>query len=107
MAILRSRLNLLVDGSKDAIDTSLDETVAYVLLLIRIMCPVDTGRLRASYKESRESYKLRRIGTNVDYGKYQEFGTYKMSAQPHLLPAFIMARAYLIARLRANFARIL
>lgn len=27
------------------------------------------------------------IGTNKEYGIYQEFGTYKMAAQPYLVPA--------------------
>lgn len=50
-------------------------------------CPVgETGRLRASIK--REVYPDHvDVGTNVEYGVYQEFGTYKMKAQPFLFPA--------------------
>lgn len=54
------------------------------------LCPVDTGRLRASI-----SYRLgidmdgvyAVIGTDVHYAKYVEFGTRFMRAQPFLRPA--------------------
>lgn len=29
------------------------------------------------------------MGTNVEYAPYQEFGTYKMAAQPFLVPALL------------------
>lgn len=51
-------------------------------------CPVDTGRLRNSitYKV-RTGEKTVYIGTDVEYGKYVELGTSRMSAQPFLGPA--------------------
>lgn len=53
-------------------------------------CPRKTGRLRASITHEIETGKDRvtgRVGTNVKYGVYQEYGTSKMSGQPYLRPA--------------------
>ena len=52
---------------------------------------VDTGRLMGSIthrlgKDNESTYA--EVGTNVDYGMYQEFGTSKMKPQPFLTPAF-------------------
>lgn len=52
-------------------------------------CPVgETGRLRASI--GREAHPDHvDVGTNVEYGVYQEFGTCKMKAHPFLYPALV------------------
>jgi len=77
------------------------------------MCPVDTGRLRASIStnwsgsgmaEGKTGAKAQAgdgmpeppgekgmvvaVGTNVFYGPYQEHGTSKMEARPYLYPAY-------------------
>lgn len=54
------------------------------------MCPVDTGRLRASITHETEKSGdevIGRVGTNVEYGVYVEYGTSKMSAKPYLRPS--------------------
>jgi len=54
-------------------------------------CPVDTGRLRASYTHEitkGSNFIQGKVGTNVKYSRYVELGTCKMSARPHLIPAF-------------------
>lgn len=54
------------------------------------LCPVDTGRLRASISSLvTEDAKglLGIVGTNVEYAIFVEFGTRHMSAQPFLRPA--------------------
>jgi HK97 gp10 family phage protein len=54
------------------------------------LCPVDTGRLRASITHSleRDSQGLvAKVGTNVDYAGYVELGTSRAPAQPFLRPA--------------------
>lgn len=38
-------------------------------------CPVDVGRLRSSLTHEIVNPKLAKVGTNVHYGKYVEFGT--------------------------------
>ena len=77
------------------------------------LCPVDTGRLRASITTSVDEPKLvctvksggevdeqqvttargkAMSGTNVEYAAYIELGTSKMSAQPFLRPALERVR---------------
>lgn len=54
------------------------------------MCPVDTGRLRASLSHEVEKSGgeiVGRVGTNVEYGVYVEYGTSKISGKPYLRPA--------------------
>ena len=53
--------------------------------------PVRTGNLRRSIHSEIESttanQAVARVGTNVEYGPYVEFGTRRMSARPFLRPA--------------------
>ena len=51
-----------------------------------LKCPVDTGRLAGSITSRVEGDTVT-IGTNVEYGKYVEFGTSRMGAQPFIGPA--------------------
>ena len=54
----------------------------------KMLCPVDTGRLRNSITHQvNDSEKAVYIGTNVEYAPHVELGTYKASAQPFLAPA--------------------
>lgn len=70
----------------------------------RMLAPVDTGRLRASWKATKGN-DLRgpfvEIGTNVFYAAYVEFGTRHMPAQPHVRPALAMAAGMLPGAIRA------
>tara|TARA_R110002167_G_scaffold12153_2_gene52070 strand:+ start:810 stop:1001 length:192 start_codon:yes stop_codon:yes gene_type:complete len=59
------------------------------------LAPVDRGILRSSiqYEIRKERGELTaRIGTNVKYAVYQEFGTRYMKAQPFLRPALKAAK---------------
>lgn len=48
---------------------------------------VQTGRLKASYThEMHETLPIGRVGTNVEYGKWLEFGTRIVAARPHVRP---------------------
>jgi len=54
------------------------------------LCPVDTGRLRASitWRIDRDAKGLLAlIGTTVHYAAYVEFGTWRMHGRPFLRPA--------------------
>lgn len=75
-----------------------DELIAKALEMIglqaekytKLLCPVDTGRLRNSYTHDvRKQEEAVYIGTNVEYAPYVEMGTSKMKAQPHLKPAVV------------------
>lgn len=50
------------------------------------ICPVDTGRLRASISHARDD-NAAYIGTNVEYAPYVELGTSIRRAKPYLRPA--------------------
>jgi HK97 gp10 family phage protein len=56
----------------------------------KVLCPVDTGRLRSSIGV-RQTFSptgaTTIVGTVVEYGGYIEYGTSRMRAQPYLRPA--------------------
>lgn len=55
------------------------------------LCPVDTGRLRASIQTSapfrRGDRLVVAVGSNVKYARYVEEGTRYMEGRPYLRPA--------------------
>lgn len=57
---------------------------------MKLRCPVDTGRLRASLTSSSSLLTSgypegeAEVGTNVEYAAYVEYGTRKMRAQPYM-----------------------
>jgi len=56
----------------------------------KVLCPVDTGRLRASIgisKHPTAAGMVVHVGTTVEYGGYVERGTSRMRARPYLAPA--------------------
>lgn len=54
----------------------------------RSRAPVATGYLRSSIKaESLETGKSAQIVVGAEYGRFVEYGTYKMAARPFLTPA--------------------
>lgn len=56
----------------------------------KVLCPVDTGRLRSSIIATMQREPkgiVGYVGTDVTYAEYQEFGTRFMAAQPFLRPA--------------------
>jgi hypothetical protein len=53
-------------------------------------CPVDTGRLRASITTAPgedDEGLFADIGSDVEYARYVEEGTFRQRAQPYLAPA--------------------
>lgn len=58
----------------------------------RRRCPVDTGNLRSSLNDEviKENNEIvGRVGTNVEYAGYVEYGTKRQTAQPYLRPALL------------------
>ena len=99
-------------GSQDGIDEGNLKTVALVTAQTKTLCPVAEkfgGTLRNSYMykttfgeggfndspgekadtklEGQPEKNSGYVGSNVDYSVYNEFGTRKMGALPHLRPA--------------------
>ena len=69
--------------------TAVRDLVLLVEAEAKILCPVDTGKLRASITPVIESWAAGYVGTNTHYAPYVEYGTRKMDAQPFLEPAFL------------------
>jgi HK97 gp10 family phage protein len=63
--------------------------------------PVDTGHLRSSIAGRMEAATTGVVEAGAHYAIYQEFGTYKMAAQPFMLPALEQVKPSLQAALRA------
>lgn len=106
MAKLVSRLNVIADGADDAVSVALHDTAAFILALIRLYAPVDTGWLRDSYKKETLSQLHILIGTMVFYSMFQEYGTSRMRAQPHVTPAFHQAEGYFQSQLAKRVANL-
>lgn len=71
---------------KDAIAKGLEMIGMQCEGYAAMICPVDTGRLRASITHAVEE-DTAYVGTNVEYAPYVELGTSKMAARPYLRPA--------------------
>lgn len=80
---------------------ALQDTAEFILTLIRVYAPVDTGWLRDSYqKESVNSLHIL-IGSMVNYSIHQEYGTSRgQRFTPHLRPAFHQAPPTLAANMK-------
>jgi len=72
-------------------DTKLEQILDIAAMMVerdaKRLCPVDTGRLRASIDIQKPQSLVRSIGTSVEYAPYQEFGTSRIRPQPYLRPA--------------------
>ena len=90
------KLQKAMKAMPDLITEELGKAVRDLVLIVEArakeLCPVDTGKLRASITPVIESWAAGYIGTNTHYAPYVEFGTKKMAAQPFLEPAFLEGR---------------
>lgn len=95
VVIDRVALAELLSSPNGAVGKDLTRRTIKVNNRAKQLCPVDTGRLRASI-----SWRMERdgdqvvgvVGTNVEYAAYVELGTRRMSARPYLRPALEAAR---------------
>ena len=79
--------------AKKAIIIALRMIAAMIEAEAKRLCPVDTGRLRASITYIVDEGRLTAMaGSNVLYAIYVEMGTIKMSAQPYLRPTLAVVR---------------
>lgn len=84
-----------IEQQRDHVERDLTKLGLKVTSNAKRACPVDTGRLRASiaFDVTRSGDKLiLKVGTNVSYAAYVEFGTRYTVPQPFLRPAFLAVR---------------
>ncbi len=84
--VLANMAKVLISISK-SVENEVEQAAFSVEREAKIICPVDTGRLRASITADKKDELHYEVGTNVEYAGYVEFGTKKMAAQPYLGPA--------------------
>ena len=79
----------LTDSGRRKMQKALNKKAIRIVREAQKNSPVDTGRLRSSitFEEMDNGIGVR-VGTNVQYAQFQEFGTENMPAQPFLRPAF-------------------
>ena len=85
---ITSNRELTEQASDEAIDRALEAIGLQAEGYAKMLCPVDTGRLRNSITHTVDVTGHKAIiGTNVEYAAYVEMGTSRTKAQPYLQPA--------------------
>lgn len=91
-----ANIDVEITDNSDVFRNAAQEVVATALEAIglqaegyaKLICPVDTGRLRNSITHAvEETENAAYVGTNVEYAAYVEMGTSRMRARPYLKPA--------------------
>jgi HK97 gp10 family phage protein len=96
VTVNRSRINSMLREPGGDLGSRLQRAGVQVQNHAKMLCPVDTGRLRASIqttnvrKAGTNSLSVR-IGSAVNYARHVELGTYRMRARPYLRPALFKA----------------
>ena len=96
---LRSNLTAIARQCPEVSRDALVAAAADVHDISQQFVPVDTGALKKSSGVELVNRTLARVGYGTEYAKFQEFGTYKMSAQPFLRPAFMQAESVYARRM--------
>lgn len=85
-----SHVNEVISAKNEAIARALEAIGIQAEGDVASLAPVDTGRLRDSIThETHAEEESVYVGTNVEYGKYQEYGTSRMRAHPFLKPGIM------------------
>lgn len=88
---LMNKFMILEDEATSAAIEAVQANVDAIVADAQSLCPVRTGTLRDSIQGDVvvDGWNVMgTVGTDVYYGEYVEFGTYKMAAEPYLTPAF-------------------
>lgn len=89
---------------KDAVFEEITLTALEIESDAKTLCPVQTGRLRASIKALWDKKTFSAIvGTNVEYASAVEFGGKTRLAKPYLYPAYFAG----VSKLTRNLENIL
>lgn len=93
------RFDEIMNQYSDEADREVDVTLHQIEAQTKRLAPVDQGVLRNSYQTEKTGTAQGAVFTNQAHGPPQEYGTYKMAAQPHLGPAAEAQRQPFINRL--------
>lgn len=80
-----------LEALSEELDEAARESAERAAMEARRLCPVDTGRLRASIATSQVEGGWR-FGSDAPYASLVELGTARTPAQPFLRPAIDAAR---------------
>lgn len=104
MTKLKFNAGVFNGATERAAKKALLQTAADIVDVAKQLCPVDTGRLKQSLGALPVSSERVRVGTDVHYGKFVEYGTSRSAAQPFLTPAFAQAADTFTKRLKDALA---
>lgn len=76
-----------IKNLNDELDETLEKMALEIEAEAKKLCPVRTGRLRASIHTGKIRDRVYYVGSPVHYAPFVEFGTRKMVARPYLRPA--------------------
>lgn len=88
-----AKLDEMIARLPERTDEVLRSTALAVQGRAASIAPVDTGALANSIEYEKIDPTLYEVHDGVEYGIYQELGTYKMRAQPFMVPAIEWARS--------------
>lgn len=89
-------INVSISSNRELIERASNEQIERALEAIglqaegyaKMLCPVDTGRLRNSITHAVDASEQKvYVGSNTFYAAYVEMGTSRTKAQPYLQPA--------------------
>jgi hypothetical protein len=100
---VQNRLRLIADKGPEVMGLAVQDTADFMLNMIRIYAPVDTGWLRDSYQKESVGLLTVLVGTMVNYSLAQEFGTGNMSGTAHFIPALVQAESFFALSVARRF----
>jgi len=96
---VQRKIELLAKKNNKAVKEVIEKAVIIVEGNAKDLCPVDTGRLRSSITHEVKSSKEKhtgKVGSNVDYAPYVEFGTSRMAGRHYLFGGLKNSRKNII-----------
>jgi len=80
-------------ATTDGLGKGVIETALNIKTEAKNLSPFDLGQLKASIDiEDLSKDNSTRVGSNVDYAVYQEYGTKNMAPQPFMRPALMLSK---------------
>jgi hypothetical protein len=81
-----NHLSAVIRALPDATQDIVEKATVDIAAGAAATAPIDTGALAASYQGEMQGDEGI-AGSNMEYAPYVEYGTVRMAAQPHLVPA--------------------